>query len=132
MKEVHMPGTTTEKYKRNFYNESQKWDYLVSPNDYSTEIFERAFKFGKETLDVGYPRNDLLYHPKEEQVQIVKDIKQRIGIPADKKVVLYAPTWRDDEFYEKGKYKFNLKLDLQEMQNRLGDEYVVALRMHYL
>lgn len=132
MKEVHMPGTTTEKYKRNFYNESRKWDYLVSPNDYSTEIFERAFKFEKETLDVGYPRNDLLYHPKEEQMKIVKDIKQRVGIPADKKVILYAPTWRDDEFYEKGKYKFNLKLDLQDMQKRLGDEYVVVLRMHYL
>ena len=132
MKEVHMPGTTTEKYKRNFYNESRKWDYLVSPNDYSTEIFERAFKFEKEMLDVGYPRNDLLYHPKEEQEQLVKDIKQKIGISANKKVVLYAPTWRDDEFYEKGKYKFNLKLDLQEMQRRLGDEYVVVLRMHYL
>ncbi|WP_263698128.1 bifunctional glycosyltransferase family 2 protein/CDP-glycerol:glycerophosphate glycerophosphotransferase [Bacillus thuringiensis] len=132
MKEVHMPGTTTEKYKRNFFNESRKWDYLVSPNDYSTEIFKRAFKFEKETLDVGYPRNDLLYHPKEEQTQIAKDIKKKIGIPTDKKVVLYAPTWRDDEFYEKGKYKFNLKLDLQEMQRRLGDQYVVALRMHYL
>ncbi|WP_246857982.1 bifunctional glycosyltransferase/CDP-glycerol:glycerophosphate glycerophosphotransferase [Bacillus cytotoxicus] len=47
MKEVHMPGTTTEKYKRNFYNESRKWDYLVSPNKYSTEIFRRAFKFEK-------------------------------------------------------------------------------------
>ena len=43
MKEVHMPGTTTESYKENFHAESSKWDYLISPNAYSSEIFARAF-----------------------------------------------------------------------------------------
>ena len=132
MKEVRMPGTTTEKYKRNFYNEAQKWDYLVSPNDYSTKIFRRAFKFGKEMLDVGYPRNDILYLEDEEKARRQQEIKASLGIPLDKKVILYAPTWRDDEFHGKGKYKFDLKLDLSKMQERLGDEYVIGLRMHYL
>ncbi|WP_413378325.1 CDP-glycerol glycerophosphotransferase family protein [Alkalihalobacillus sp. 1P02AB] len=130
MKEVRMPGTTTEKYKRNFYNEAQKWDYLVSPNDYSTEIFRRAFKFDKEILDVGYPRNDILY--KKNNEEDIQQLKNKIGLPANKKVILYAPTWRDDEFYGKGKYKFNLKLNLREMKQRLSDEYVLILRMHYL
>lgn len=55
-----------------------------------------------------------------------------MGIPADKKVILYAPTWRDDEFYAKGRYKFSLKLDLNEMREKLGSEYVILLRLHYL
>lgn len=131
MKEVHMPGTTTEKYKRNFYNESQKWDYLVSPNEYSTKIFSRAFKFNREFLEFGYPRNDVLYLDKKDKKIKKIEIKEKLGIP-DKKVVLYAPTWRDDEFHEKGKYKFNLKLDLKKMQESLGEDYVVVLRMHYL
>ncbi|KYG30895.1 CDP-glycerol--glycerophosphate glycerophosphotransferase [Alkalihalobacillus trypoxylicola] len=130
MNEVRMPGTTTEKYKRNFYTESQKWDYLVSPNRYSTEIFQRAFKFDKDILEVGYPRNDVLYQ-KNNQQDILK-IKEKIGLPLDKKVILYAPTWRDDEYYGKGKYKFDLKLDLQQFQTRLSGEYVLLLRMHYL
>src|SRR5699024_6768720 len=50
----------------------------------------------------------------------------------DKKIILYAPTWRDDDFYSRGNYKFELKLDLEKMQRRLGEEYVVVLRMHYL
>ena len=54
-----------------------------------------------------------------------------MGIPKDKKVILYAPTWRDDEYYESGKYKFDLKLDLRMMQKKLSDEYVVILRTHY-
>ena len=38
MKVVRMPGTTTPKYKRNFNRETSRWDYLISPNRYSTEI----------------------------------------------------------------------------------------------
>ena len=127
-----MPGTTTEKYKKNFYNESRNWDYLISPNRYSSEIFRRAFKFDKEVLEFGYPRNDILYKNKKGKKALSAGIKREIGIPTDKKVILYAPTWRDDEFHEKGKYKFNLKLDLKKMQEKLGENYVIALRMHYL
>ena len=60
------------------------------------------------------------------------DLKKRFGIPLDKKVLLYAPTWRDDQFYGKGKYKFDLDLDLSLLRNELGEDYVVILRMHYL
>lgn len=132
MKEVHMPGTSTSTYKKNFYEEAQRWDYLVSPNDYSTEIFKRAFHFNKEVLDVGYPRNDLFYKEEINNPTSIANLKERIGLPSDKKVILYAPTWRDDEFYGKGEYKFDIKLDLFDMKERLGDEYVVVLRMHYL
>ena len=130
MDEVSMPGTNTVKYKRNFTREARKWDYLVSPNAYSTEIFRRAFQFENKMLDVGYPRNDLLYTHNNEQY--IATLKDKLHIPLNKKVILYAPTWRDDEFYEKGKYKFNLRLDLMKMKELLGDEYVVALRLHYL
>lgn len=116
-------------YKKHFYSQSRRWDYLISANQYSTDIFRRAFKFEKEMLEFGYPRNDVLHSPQRDEM--ARQIKESIGIPLDKKVVLYAPTWRDDEFYESGKYKFNLQLDLQKMKERLGDEYVVLLRMHY-
>ena len=36
------------------------WDFLVSPNPFSTEIFRRAFRYEGEILETGYPRNDLL------------------------------------------------------------------------
>ena len=55
-----------------------------------------------------------------------------MGIPLDKKVILYAPTWRDDHFVRKGYYQMKMELDLKLMQERLGEEYVVLLRMHYL
>jgi len=126
IKDIH---SANPKYKEHFYKQSRAWDYLLSPNGYSSEIFRRAFKFDKEMLEFGYPRNDLLYAPDKEER--ARKIKEQIGIPQDKKVILYAPTWRDDEFYTFGKYKFTLKLDLHALKKKLGDEYVVALRTHY-
>jgi CDP-glycerol glycerophosphotransferase len=53
-------------------------------------------------------------------------------LPLDKKVLLYAPTWRDNEYYEKGAYKFTQALDFDLFQEKLGDEYVCIVKYHYL
>lgn len=130
IEDVQMPGTDTEKYKQNFVSEAEKWDFLVSPNKYSTDIFKRAFQFKKDVLETGYPRNDyLINNNNPEEIQL---LKQHLGIPVDKKVILYAPTWRDNQFYEKGKYKFNLELDLKRFKEEFGDTHTILLRMHYL
>lgn len=129
MEDVHMPGTNAATYKRNFYNETQKWDYLISPNKYSSEIFRSAFWFDNEILNIGYPRNDLLYN--RNNTADINELKSKLNLPIDKKVILYAPTWRDDDFYAKGQYRFQLKLDLDNLQRTLGDEYIIIMRMHY-
>lgn len=130
MDEVHMPETNTEKYKRNFLNEAKKWDYLISPNNYSTTIFKRAFQFKKVIVESGYPRNDVLYQNNNEKT--IQALKQKMNLPDDKKIILYAPTWRDNEYYQKGKYKFNLQIDLDKLYNSLSDRYIIILRLHYL
>src|SRR5699024_3281888 len=43
---------------------------------------------------------------------------------------LYAPTFRDNKTSKKNKFLFDLKLDLYQMQEHLGDEYVLLLRTH--
>src|SRR5699024_3760408 len=130
MEEVHMPGTNTTKYKRNFLKEASRWDYLVSPNAYSTKIFRRAFKFDKTVIESGYPRNDFLINENNEQT--ILEIKQKCHLPLNKKVILYAPTWRDNQFYRRGEYKFSLQMDLETMRDKLGDNYIILLRLHYL
>ena len=116
-------------YKRNFYMQSRRWDYLISANQYSTEIFKRAFLFEKEMLEYGYPRNDILYQKNNKED--ILEYKKKLNLPLDKKVILYAPTWRDDEFYGAGRYKFSLKLDLDKMKENFEKDYVILLRMHY-
>jgi CDP-glycerol glycerophosphotransferase len=130
MKEVLMAGTTTEQYKKEFFHESRNWDYLISPNHYSTEIFKRAFQFDKEMIESGYPRNDIFYHPNFEKR--AKVFKKNHNLPEDKRVILYAPTWRDNQYQQQGQYKLDLQLDLEKLRASLGEEYIIILRMHYL
>jgi CDP-glycerol glycerophosphotransferase len=80
-------------------------------------------------LETGYPRNDIMHWDNKDE--IAKEIREKLGIPKNKKTVLYAPTWRDDEYYTKGQYKFTLKLDLKLMKEQLGNDYVILLRTHY-
>jgi CDP-glycerol glycerophosphotransferase len=116
-------------YKAQFYKQSRVWDYLISANHFSTKAFQSAFLFDKEILEYGYPRNDILYSPDKDE--IAAQIRKKLNIPEGKKTILYAPTWRDDEYYGRGEYKFALKLDLRLLKRELGDDYVVLLRTHY-
>lgn len=117
-------------YKSQFYRQKQEWDYLIAANKFSSDIFKSCFMYTNGTmLEIGYPRNDLLYAPNKDQIAL--DLKKKLHIPLDKKTILYAPTWRDDEYYGKGQYKFKLKLDLEMMKKELGDEYVILLRTHH-
>lgn len=129
IEEVHMPGTQTDKYRENILSESENWSFLISPNKYSSEIFKSAFGYTGEIIESGYPRNDILYTADEEATNT---IKRKLEIPIEKKVILYAPTWRDDDFYNVGQYKFTFQFELEKMKERFGDEFVLLTRMHYL
>jgi CDP-glycerol glycerophosphotransferase len=119
-----------EKYKDNFRRNTAMWDYLVSQNPYSTEIFRRCFDFHKEMLETGYPRCDILFE-KNTPEQITK-LKKELGLPLDKKIILYAPTWRDNDYQEKGKYNYQPALDAGLLQKALGDDTVLIVKYHYL
>ncbi|MCR5521210.1 MAG: bifunctional glycosyltransferase family 2 protein/CDP-glycerol:glycerophosphate glycerophosphotransferase [Lachnospiraceae bacterium] len=116
-------------YKKHIYSKTRSWDYLVAANSFSSEVFKRCFMFENIMLEYGYPRNDVLHG--EDIAERAAEIRKKLGIPADKKTILYAPTWRDDEFYAAGEYKFTLQLDLNLLREKLGDGYAVLLRTHY-
>ncbi|SDK69613.1 bifunctional glycosyltransferase/CDP-glycerol:glycerophosphate glycerophosphotransferase [Streptomyces indicus] len=115
-------------YLERLPRETRNWSLLVSANRFSTPILKRAFGFEGEILESGYPRNDVLYAPDRDQ-QAAR-VKRLLGVPQDKKVVLYAPTWRDDQSHGKGRFRFDLRLDLQEARERLGADHVLLVRRH--
>ncbi|MDY3774848.1 MAG: CDP-glycerol glycerophosphotransferase family protein, partial [Eubacterium sp.] len=120
----------SQNHKIMFYRQGKAWNYLISANRFSTEVFERAFCVPREKIiEVGYPRNDILYS--EHADEIAKEVKKEFGIPEGKRVILYAPTWRDNQFYGKGKYKFTLAMDLERMRKEFGKDSVILLRTHY-
>jgi CDP-glycerol glycerophosphotransferase len=106
-----------------------RWDLLLSPNPFSTPIMRRAFHYEGEICESGYPRNDVLHSG--EAAQLTAEVRRRIGLPDGKKVVLYAPTWRDNQYYASGRYRFDFRLDLERAWQELGDDHVILVRGHH-
>ncbi|WP_067489246.1 bifunctional glycosyltransferase/CDP-glycerol:glycerophosphate glycerophosphotransferase [Actinomadura hibisca] len=115
-------------YHERLRTEIGQWDRLVSPSPWCTPILKKAFGYEGDVLETGYPRNDIFHA--DDRDKVAEAVRERIGVPAGKKVVLYAPTWRDDRFYGRGRYRLDLRLDLERMRAELGDDHVLMVRRH--
>lgn len=125
-------NTKKEIYEK-YDNEIKKIDYFITPSRYATDRFITSFnmkKYHKENciLEVGYPRNDYLINYKNEDIL---RIKEKISIPKGKKVVLYAPTWRDNQHNSVTGYTYQVNIDFNNLMNSLGDDYIILFRAHY-
>lgn len=119
-----------EKYR----TDAKRFRYILSPSAFASEKFSSAWNLKKtgqtdKLLEVGYPRNDFLINHQPEDVT---RIKQVMGIPEGKKILLYAPTWRDDQHTAGLGYTYSNPVDFQRMREVLGEEWVVLFRAHYL
>ncbi|GAA1857892.1 bifunctional glycosyltransferase/CDP-glycerol:glycerophosphate glycerophosphotransferase [Asanoa iriomotensis] len=99
-----------------------RWTYSVSPNAYTTEIWERAYPCGYETLEVGYPRNDVLANATAEQVA---DARARLGLEPGQVAVAYLPTYRDYEFGT------DALLNVGRFADQLPPGTVLLVRVHH-
>ncbi|MHB9861330.1 bifunctional glycosyltransferase/CDP-glycerol:glycerophosphate glycerophosphotransferase [Streptomyces sp. YIM S03343] len=99
-----------------------RWDYNLSSNSHSTQMWERAFPGSYEALEYGYPRNDVYYSATADDVARVR---RELGVPDGATAVLYAPTHRDHRTH------FETGLDLEAFCRAAGDDVVVLLRAHY-
>ena len=125
-------NTISEIRKRNDLD-AIKFDYFISPSKFCTEKFISAFnlkKLGKDNIIVekGYPRNDYLFNYKKEDID---KIKKLLKLPKGKKVILYAPTFRDNQHTSGVGYTYNLGINFDKMQKELSKDYIILFRTHY-
>ncbi|MFL6165239.1 MAG: CDP-glycerol glycerophosphotransferase family protein [Ornithinibacter sp.] len=104
-----------------------EWSLLLAPSPWAAERLRSAFRYRGEMLDVGYPRNDALADG--STAQRAEGIRKRLGLAASKKVLLYAPTFRDDQ--RSGKvFTFSLPVDMAGLAAAVGDQYEIVVRLH--
>lgn len=130
-------GTTIKKMGIDIQDDNQSFrsktnvcaDIMLAQSQYDIDIFSHAFELPKERFRcIGLPRNDMLANYSKADVS---SIKKKLGISEDKKVLLYAPTFRE---YTKGKDSeviLDIPIKLAYWQEKLGTEYVVLFRAHY-
>ncbi|MGA5301548.1 bifunctional glycosyltransferase/CDP-glycerol:glycerophosphate glycerophosphotransferase [Nucisporomicrobium flavum] len=117
---------TDRRYLEKLAQEAPNWSFLVSPNTFSSPILRRAFRYEGELLEIGYPRNDVLFR---DRAEIAERVRAVVGIPPERKLVLYAPTWRDDE-YSGGQYRISMQLDTRDAAEKLGADHALLVRRH--
>ncbi|MDF9867003.1 CDP-glycerol glycerophosphotransferase [Bacilli bacterium PM5-3] len=128
--QVNKPWQIREMYKQ----DAKRYDLMCSPSKFYTKHITSAFaleKWHKEAIvkETGYPRADFLINHTDTNV---KEIKEKYKLPSDKKIILYAPTWREDNYSMNKGYHYDIELDLERLRKEFSDEYVIVLKIHYL
>ena len=125
---------TIDGIKKRYKIEASKFTYFISPSKFASEKFISAWnlkEIGKENIIVeeGYPRNDFLFNYKEKDVQ---QIRKKLGIENDnRKIILYAPTYRSDQHQTGLGYVYKEEIDFKKMEEKFGKEYLILFRPHY-
>nr|WP_219500599.1 CDP-glycerol glycerophosphotransferase family protein [Nonomuraea ceibae] len=98
-----------------------RWDALVSPSAEFSRCFLPSNGYTGRVYRCGTPRCDALVRG-----ACADGVRERLEIPPGKKVLLYAPTYRDQA---KGSGR-SVRVDLELMARELADEWVLILRTH--
>ena len=109
------------KYSKRVSINFKNTDLVITGSRFSTEMFRRSFHYEGEILECGMPRDGVLLHT---PTSLREDVCKYYHVSVDKKILLYAPTYRD-----KGNMT-QFTLDYQRVLDQLGDEYVMLLRLH--
>ena len=105
---------------------SEKLDYLIVTSKNISGYYAEAFQISESKIKpLGLPRFDY-YFENHDLTKLKEGFLKKYNISADKKIIFYAPTFREDEKYNN---VFNY-IDLNKFNQELGEEYVLALRLH--
>ena len=116
-----------------YRSDAKKFSYILSPSPFTTEKFATAWNLIEtgqthKIIEEGYPRNDRLINTTPEERT---ELRKRLGVDG-KKVILYAPTWRDNQHTSGEGYTYKTEVDFDKLRKELGEEYVILFRAHYL
>lgn len=126
---------TKREIRTKYDTDADKFKYLLASSEFAKEKFISAWNLKAKNkqncvIVTGYPRNDYLINHKREDKEA---IRRELGLLTDKKIILYAPTWKDNQHNSKlGGYVYTPEADFDLLKKELSDEYIIVFRAHYL
>lgn len=119
----HLPAIYLKKAEQ----DSKNIDLMLSDSTWCTFFYRRAFHYNGAILEKGLPRNDIFFH--FNKVYAIRNkVRQFFQITNNKKVLLYAPTFRVDKSLDN--YISQWDEILAALKERFNEEFVVMVRLH--
>ncbi|MGD7043301.1 CDP-glycerol glycerophosphotransferase family protein [Jeotgalibacillus proteolyticus] len=108
---------------KRFQKVYDRFDKIVIGSEEMASVFKKAFNVkDKVFLKTGIPRTDLFYQQFEKE-RIRSSFFNQFKQARQKKIVLYAPTFRDYSSHSH-------LLDFSFLGNELGDDYLFIIKLH--
>ncbi|HLQ73422.1 MAG TPA: CDP-glycerol glycerophosphotransferase family protein [Bacillota bacterium] len=115
----------SKRAKSRFKKVYQQFQHVTVASNEMARVFQESFGLDEQSIiRAGVPRTDLFFNS-EERERIQTSFKKKFPIINEKKVILYAPTYRDNQLRD-----YKLALDLDELYQELADEYVLFIKQH--
>lgn len=122
VKKFYLARDKNNKSYQKYVKQFKDTDFFCIQGEKFGACLKEGFDLNDEQiLKSGLPRNDILFSATDD---FKTNLKKQLGIPFDKKVVLYCPTWRRHD------YKATVPFDIEKLREELSDEYVMLIRSH--
>ena len=116
-------------FRKNEVRENKICDLCVAGSEIGAEVYRKAFLYKGRILNIGTPRADILVNGDRDRE---KYIREKLGISQDSKILLYAPTFRDNKGLNS-----NQKIDvlnfgklIKELQSKDNSSWYCLIRVH--
>lgn len=106
-------------------------DLILAQSDYDANIFSYIFDIDIQKIKkYDLPRNDILSN-KVIHKSIKENVRKEFNIPTDKKIILYAPTYREFDRDKNNNCYIKPPIDITLLSENLGEKFIILFRAHY-
>ena len=106
----------------------ERCDRVVTGSTFGEGLYRTAFRYRGEYIKAGSPRNDILVRNDPEER---RKIRERLGVGPQTGLLLYAPTYREDERVLPKRLQMDLDRTLRCLEASTGKPWICLFRAHY-
>jgi len=112
-------------YVKQAKNDSLMINLFLSDSNYFTHLYKTVFWYDGEIFECGSPRDDILFNP---SIDINSKVRNFFNIPENTKIILYAPTFRDD--FNEDSFNINSDFLINSLSKKTNEPWILLMRLH--
>ncbi|MBQ8108621.1 MAG: CDP-glycerol glycerophosphotransferase family protein [Clostridia bacterium] len=121
-------GDDNEKLPFAMFRLEDRCAMMIAGSEFGRNTYRTAFHYKGEVLMDGCPKNDILLRNDPAEAA---DVRGRLGIDAETKILLYAPTYRDNLEFKRQDAVLDISATLDHLEARTGERWLCLYRAHY-